>query len=184
MLYFWKAECSRMSNMTFPCVNTIQLGPSPFNSSPQCKKSSLRYHFSRNSRKLGSQKLLAKAFFFLPIWAKNGQKRTAENFRTTYLDPKSKSKNCTLFSSILHLLKGTKVHGDGPAIVGWQGGSLKKRILHFCLRPAPSPDFASNAFSFRKFHHQLANVVINKLSSLEAMPVQNYYLITRSQCKA
>ena len=24
--------------MTFPCVNTIQLGPSPFNSSPQCKK--------------------------------------------------------------------------------------------------------------------------------------------------
>ena len=22
----------RMSNMTFPCVNTIQLGPSPFNS--------------------------------------------------------------------------------------------------------------------------------------------------------
>ena len=38
MLYFWKAECSRMSNMTFPCVNTIQLGRSPFNSSPQCKK--------------------------------------------------------------------------------------------------------------------------------------------------
>ena len=27
-----------MSNMTFPCVNTIQLGRSPFNSSPQCKK--------------------------------------------------------------------------------------------------------------------------------------------------
>ena len=26
-----------MSNMTFPCVNTIQLGPSPFKSSPQCK---------------------------------------------------------------------------------------------------------------------------------------------------
>ena len=26
-----------MSNRTFPCVNTIQLGPSPFNSSPQCK---------------------------------------------------------------------------------------------------------------------------------------------------
>ena len=29
---------SRMSNMTFLCVNSIQLGPSPFNSSPQCKK--------------------------------------------------------------------------------------------------------------------------------------------------
>ena len=26
----------------FPCVNPIQLGPSPFNSSPQCKKSSVR----------------------------------------------------------------------------------------------------------------------------------------------
>ena len=32
MLYFWKAEGSRMSNMTLPCVNTIQIGPSPFNS--------------------------------------------------------------------------------------------------------------------------------------------------------
>ena len=39
---FWKAGGSRM---TFPCVNPIQLGPSPFNSSPQCKKSSLRHHF-------------------------------------------------------------------------------------------------------------------------------------------
>ena len=64
MLYFWKAECSRMSNMTFPCVNTIQLGPSPFNSSPQCKKSSLRYHFSRNSWKFGSQKLLHQGHFW------------------------------------------------------------------------------------------------------------------------
>jgi len=27
-----------MSNMTFPCVNSIQFGPGPFNSSPQCKK--------------------------------------------------------------------------------------------------------------------------------------------------
>ena len=64
MLYFWKAECSRMSNMTFPCVNAIQLGRSPFNSSPQCKKSSLRYHFSRNSWKLGSQKLLPHGHFW------------------------------------------------------------------------------------------------------------------------
>ena len=53
-----------MSNMTFPCVNAIQLGPSPFNSSPQCKKSSLRYHFSRNSWKLGSQKLLPHGHFW------------------------------------------------------------------------------------------------------------------------
>ena len=76
MLYFWKAGASRMSNMTFPCVNAIQLGPSQFNSSPQCKKSSLRYHFSRNSWKFGSQKLLHHGrlwwcskfcfFFFLP----------------------------------------------------------------------------------------------------------------------
>ena len=41
-----------MSNRTLPCVNTIQFGRSPFNSSPQCKKSSLRHHFRRNSRKL------------------------------------------------------------------------------------------------------------------------------------
>ena len=27
MLYFLKAGGSRMSNMTFPCVNPIQLGP-------------------------------------------------------------------------------------------------------------------------------------------------------------
>ena len=33
MLCFWKAEDSRMTNVTFPCVNTIQLGPSLFNSS-------------------------------------------------------------------------------------------------------------------------------------------------------
>ena len=64
MLYFWKAGGSRMSNMTFPCVNTIQLGRNPFNSSPQCKKSSLRHHFRRNSWKLGSQKLLAEAHFW------------------------------------------------------------------------------------------------------------------------
>ena len=64
MLYFWKAEGSRMSNMTFSCVNPIQLGPSPFNSSPQCKKSSLRHHFRRNSWKLCSQKLLPHGHFF------------------------------------------------------------------------------------------------------------------------
>ena len=131
MLYFWKAEGSRMSNRTFPCANTIQLGPSPFNSSPQCKKSSLLHHFRQNSWKLGSQRLLFHAHFWWnskfsffpslnhsqghvwakmsqnftpltpkkwqknwPIWVKNGKKRTAENFRTTYLDPKSKI-NCT-----------------------------------------------------------------------------------------
>ena len=41
MLYFLKSECSMMSNMTFSCVNAIQLSPSPFNSSPQCKKKAL-----------------------------------------------------------------------------------------------------------------------------------------------
>ena len=39
----------KLRKMTFPFVNAIQLGPSPFNSSPQCKKSSLRHHFRRNS---------------------------------------------------------------------------------------------------------------------------------------
>ena len=41
MLYSLKAWGSRISNMTFPCVNPIQLGPSPFNSSPHCKKKAL-----------------------------------------------------------------------------------------------------------------------------------------------
>ena len=50
--------------MTFPCVNTIQLGRSPFNSSPQCKKSSLRHHFRRNSWKLGSQNLHVHGHFW------------------------------------------------------------------------------------------------------------------------
>ena len=45
------------------CVNLIQLGPSPFNSFRQCKKSSLRHHFRHNSRKLGSQKLLPQVNF-------------------------------------------------------------------------------------------------------------------------
>ena len=45
-------------------VSDAQLGPSSFNSSPQCKKSSLRYHFSRNSWKLGSQKLLPHGHFW------------------------------------------------------------------------------------------------------------------------
>ena len=63
MLYFWKAGGSRMSNMTFPCVNPIQLGRSPFNSSPQCKKSSLRYHFSRNSWKLVHKSCCIKVIF-------------------------------------------------------------------------------------------------------------------------
>ena len=42
----------------------IQFGPSPFNSAPQCKKSSLRHHFRRNSWKLGSQKLLFHTQFW------------------------------------------------------------------------------------------------------------------------
>ena len=50
----------------FPCVNTIQLGPSPFNSYPQCKKSSLCHHFRRNSWKLGSQNLHSKPKYWMP----------------------------------------------------------------------------------------------------------------------
>ena len=42
----------------------VSFGHSPFNSSPQCKISSLRYHFSQNSWKLGSQKLLHQGHFW------------------------------------------------------------------------------------------------------------------------
>ena len=59
---------SKSLGMEFLYSNVIQLGRSPFNSSPQCKKSSLRYHFSRNSGKLGSQKLLHKGHFW---WRSN-----------------------------------------------------------------------------------------------------------------
>ena len=45
-----------------------------------------------------------------PIWAKNGKKRTAENFGTTYLDPKSKN-NCTLFSSIFQKISPFSRYG-------------------------------------------------------------------------
>ena len=64
MLCFWKASGSRMTNMTFPSINPIQLVPRPFNSSPQCKKSSLRHHFRRNSWKLGSQNLHVHGHFW------------------------------------------------------------------------------------------------------------------------
>ena len=64
MLYFWKVEGSRMSNMTFPCVNTIHLGRSPFSLSPQCQKSSLCYYFMRNSWKLGSHNLPVHTHFW------------------------------------------------------------------------------------------------------------------------
>ena len=47
-----------------PMCQSYSTRPSPFNSSPQCKKSSLRHHFRRNSWKLGSQKLLAQAHFW------------------------------------------------------------------------------------------------------------------------
>ena len=47
MLYFWKAEGSRMSNMTFPCVNTIQVVPTMqkklFTSSFQAKFLKIRF---------------------------------------------------------------------------------------------------------------------------------------------
>ena len=57
-----------MSNMTFPCVNTIHLGRSPFSLSPQCQKSSLCYHFMRNSWKLGSQNLPVHTHFLMYMY--------------------------------------------------------------------------------------------------------------------
>ena len=44
--------------------NTCKKSPSPFNLSPQWKKSSLRHHFRQNSWKLGLKKLLSKAHFW------------------------------------------------------------------------------------------------------------------------
>ena len=82
---YWKAECSRMSNMTFPCVNAIQLGPSPFNSSPQCKKKLFTLSFQPKFLKIRFTKVAAsrsflmrqQIFFFLlakwsqgHVWAK------------------------------------------------------------------------------------------------------------------
>ena len=79
----------------------------PFNSAPQCKKSSLRHNFRRNSWKLGSQELQfhahfwwnSKFSFYQVFTTPRGKKRIAENFRNTYQDPKSKN-YCTFLSSI------------------------------------------------------------------------------------
>ena len=115
-----------MSNMTFPCVNPIQLVPT-------IQKSSLHHHFKRNSWKLGSQKLLAQAHFltaskfpraYLDKNVKNCEtsntqkwphmsKKMAKNdwnCGTTYLDPKSKN-NCILFSSTFHVERPVSRYG-------------------------------------------------------------------------
>ena len=52
---------SRMSNMTFPCVNSIQLVPT------MEKKGSLCHHFWRNFWKWGPQKLLPQAYFYVAV---------------------------------------------------------------------------------------------------------------------
>ena len=71
--------------MTFPCVNAIQLGPSPFNSSPQCKKKLFTSSFQAKFLKIRFTKvagtssfLMCQQIFFFPslyhshghIWAK------------------------------------------------------------------------------------------------------------------
>merc|ERR1711994_561156 len=78
MLYFWKAEGSGMSNMTFPCVNTIQLVPTMqkklFTSSFQAKF--LKIRFTKFAGR--SSFLVCLQIFFFPsvnqsqghIWAK------------------------------------------------------------------------------------------------------------------
>ena len=154
MLYFWKAECSRMSNMPFPCVNTIQLGPSPFNSSLQCKKSSLCHHFRRNSW-IGWKKVTCTCSFLhviflflvstspgpyfgqksppqspLPspkngrVLAKNGKKFSVENCGTIYLYPKSK-KNCSLFSSNFHVQRPVSRYGRLKLKFLWERFSVQ-----------------------------------------------------------
>ena len=54
-----------MSNMTFPCVNTIQLGRSPFNSSPQCKKKLLTSSFQAKFLKIRFTKVAGTSSFFM-----------------------------------------------------------------------------------------------------------------------
>ena len=105
MLYFWKAGGSRMSHMTFPCVNPIQLGPSPFNSTAQCQKSSLRHHFRQNSY------YIHYYYSFMAAYEpKMAKKCTVENCGTTYLLLKSKN-NCSLFSSTFHVERPVSRYG-------------------------------------------------------------------------
>ena len=46
---FFKSWGFKDVKYDIPMCQSHSSRPSPFNSSPQCKKSSLRYHFSRNS---------------------------------------------------------------------------------------------------------------------------------------
>ena len=51
--------------MTFPCVNAIQLGPSPFNSSPQCKKKLFTLSFQPKFLKIWFTKVAASWSFLM-----------------------------------------------------------------------------------------------------------------------
>ena len=109
MLYLWKDGGSRMSNIIFPRVNPIQLSPSPFNSSPQCRKlfmSSFQANFlkMRFTNFYGIKRhLTTSAKFFIqsaaggtPLkpqkWPNMTRKCTRENFEPSCLDPKLKYK--------------------------------------------------------------------------------------------
>ena len=71
-----------MSNMTFSCVNPIQLGASPFNSSPQCKKNLYVIMSGEFTNFYGIKRHLATSAIFFhsvnkswgQIWAKSPPK--------------------------------------------------------------------------------------------------------------
>ena len=67
MLYFWKASGSRMTNMTFPSINPIQLVPRPFNSSPKCQKNC-------------EQEIAWKTQHMLYFWKAGGSRMTNMTF--------------------------------------------------------------------------------------------------------
>ena len=71
-----------------------------------------------------------------PIWAKNGKKRTAENFGTTYLDSKSKN-NCTLFSSIFQNFAPFPRYGR-----------LKSKFLSLCISSSCLIDLTKSRYTW------------------------------------
>ena len=88
---FENAWGPRMLNMTFPCVNPIQLGPSPFSL------------FLRLQKKISHCSQVSGAYFGKNV-------KPVGNCGTTYLGPRSKY-NCSLFFSTFYVERPVSRYG-------------------------------------------------------------------------
>ena len=142
-----------MSNMTFTRVNPIQLGPSPFNSSPQCNTSSLRHHFRRNSQ--DHKSYCHKQKSFSPGREVPGQRLQSPNFHSEFL-PKILSK----------ILPPEARYCDNSSI-------QDKKIQHM-LSLLSTLHFRTFVFMYLCFSHLIHENVLFDI--LESHAFQNIYI--------